>query len=550
MNEPSLRTSALIGGLTSIPTMAILYLGNQIANLAFLPFDMFDLMARILPGAIITAGIDSIVSLISLLNLTNTSNSAKIIEQLLALFMFLLFGALMGVIIALLIHRTGDEQQAHMAIRQSIIGGLLGYLLFMIIVVMLGNSTRLIFDVLWIAIVIIGWGAIIGLSIDKTTRQSATETDGQTDSESRRVFIRRLGAGSVGIAIAAFGLGRVFGSTREFEGASELLSEAVATKENNQPLSDSGSPAQESASPPAEDLDISPAPGTRPELTPTEDFYRIDINTFPPNIEQDRWVLEIDGLFDNPRDLTLEELMNFPPVTQSITLSCISNRIGGDLIGTSNWTGLRLRELLAELGVRPEARSLVVEARDGFYETVTMTDMLDQRTLLVYGMNGETLPRKHGYPLRIYIPNRYGMKQPKWITKMTAVEDEPEGYWVVRGWSKEARPQIISVIDNVATDQLTEDNRVPVGGIAWAGDRGITKVEIQLDYGDWLEATLLDPPLSPLTWVLWRYDLPPEEGRHLVRVRATDGDGALQVEKESGVRPDGATGYHEFNFRM
>lgn len=530
--------------------MAILYLGNQLANLAFLPFNMFDWMARILPGAIITAGIDVIVSLIALLNLTNTSNSAKIIEQLLALFIFLLFGALMGLIIALLIRRSGDELRTNMALRHGISGGLLGYLLFMIIVVMLGNSSRLIFDVLWLAIVFIAWGVIIGLSIERTTRQSATESDGQTISEARRVFISRLGVGSVGIAIAALGLGRAIGSTSEFGEASQSLSEAPTTNDNSQLPADPALPAQESTSPQAEDLGISPAPGTRPELTPNEDFYRIDINTFPPNIEQDRWVLEIDGLFDHPRELTLEGLMNFPSVTQTITLSCISNRIGGDLIGTSNWTGLRLRELLADLGVRPEARSLVVEARDGFYETVTLTDMLDQRTLLVYGMNGETLPRKHGYPLRIYIPNRYGMKQPKWITKMTAVEDEPEGYWVARGWSKEARPQIISVVDSVATDQLTEDNRIPVGGIAWAGDRGITKVEIQVDYGDWLEATLLDPPLGPLTWVLWRYDLPPEEGRHLIRVRATDGDGKLQVEEESGVRPDGATGYHEFNFRM
>ncbi len=260
---------------------------------------------------------------------------------------------------------------------------------------------------------------------------------------------------------------------------------------------------------------VPPAPGTRPELTANEDFYRIDINTLSPNVSQEDWSLEVSGLFDNPQNLNLEDLMEFSPTTQTITLGCISNPVGGDLIGTSNWTGLRLRDLLEELGLQPEAKSLVIEASDGFFETVLLTDMLDARTLLVYGMNGQTLPKDHGFPLRIYIPDRYGMKQPKWITKITAVEDEPEGFWVVRGWSKEARPQIVSVIDNVAVDQPTADNLIPIGGIAWAGDRGIIKVELRFDRGEWIETTLRVPPLSPLTWIQWRYNWAAEEGRHL-----------------------------------
>jgi hypothetical protein len=288
---------------------------------------------------------------------------------------------------------------------------------------------------------------------------------------------------------------------------------------------------------------VPPAPGTRDELTSNENFYRIDINTRPEMIDGDSWALKAEGLFDNARSLTLSDLMAYPAVTQPITLSCISNPVAGDLIGTSNWTGARLRDVLKDLGLRPEATELYIEAADGFYESVAMEDLMDPRTLLVYGMNGETLPVEHGFPLRIYIPNRYGMKQPKWIARIEAIDEEGPGYWVERGWSEEARPQIVSVIDRVAVDAAA-DGAVPMGGIAWAGDRGIQKVEVQVDDAEWVEAVLRTPPLSPLTWVQWRYDWPASPGGHFIRVRATDGTGALQIEEVHGEHPNGATGYH------
>ena len=174
--------------------------------------------------------------------------------------------------------------------------------------------------------------------------------------------------------------------------------------------------------------------------------------------------------------------MAYPAVTQPITLSCISNQIGGDVIGTSAWAGARLRDVLQDLGMRREARALAIQATDGFYESISMQDMLDSRTLLVYGMNGQTLPIEHGYPLRIYIPNCYGMKQPKWIARIEAIDHDGAGYWVDRGWSQEARPRVISIIDSVA-QEAAADGRVPIGGIAWAGDRGIRRVEVQADDG-------------------------------------------------------------------
>ena len=236
----------------------------------------------------------------------------------------------------------------------------------------------------------------------------------------------------------------------------------------------------------------------------------------PPRITGTDWQLQVAGLFDRPQSLTLRDLVAMPAVTQPITLSCISNPIGGDLISTGYWTGVRLKDLLAKLGLQPAAKELYIRAADGFYESVVMEDMMDPRVLLVYGMNGDTLPVEHGFPLRIYIPNRYGMKQPKWITHMEAISGSRQGYWVVRGWDAQARPKIISIIDTVARDHV-QNGRVPVGGIAWAGDRGISKAEVQVDDGSWEEADLLTPPLGPLTWVLWRYDWPVAPGSHTFR---------------------------------
>jgi DMSO/TMAO reductase YedYZ molybdopterin-dependent catalytic subunit len=355
------------------------------------------------------------------------------------------------------------------------------------------------------------------------------------------MLIKMVG-GSAGLAIGAWGLGKLLSGDPGQVGASQPLvpeSDALSGIDTVDPTTAATLRDR-----------IAAVSGTRDELTSNENFYRIDINTRPPIIQEENWALEIEGLFDNPRPLSLEDLMAYPAVTQPVTMACISNRVGGDLIGTSSWTGPRLRDVMADMGIQDGARFLQVEAIDSFYETVSIMDLLDPRTLLVYGMNGETLPVEHGFPLRIYIPDRYGMKQPKWITKITAMAEDVEGYWVARGWSKEARPQINSVIDTVNVDGRTAEGLIPIGGIAWAGDRGIQKVELQFDDSEWVEAMLRTPTLSPLTWVQWRYDWAAEGGSHLIKVRATDGTGALQTEAEQGTRPDGATGYHSERVRV
>jgi DMSO/TMAO reductase YedYZ molybdopterin-dependent catalytic subunit len=198
--------------------------------------------------------------------------------------------------------------------------------------------------------------------------------------------------------------------------------------------------------------------------------------------------------------------------------------------------------------LKPEATHLKIRSADGFFEVVPLEMVkADERVMLTYAWDGAPLLAEHGFPLRIYIPNLYGMKQPKWIESIEATDHWEQGYWVERGWDAQARMKATSVIDTVAVDmmivQADESTLVPIGGIAHAGARGVTKVEVQVDGGEWREAKLRTP-LSDLTWVIWRYDWPFQKGRHTFTVRCYDGDGAPQIVEETPPAPSGASGLH------
>lgn len=526
MQWSTIATGALLGGLTSLPMLALFYLGNRLAGLPFIPFDLFDWLARVLPGAVVTLGIDTIVGVIRQLGLGATDTTAKQIESMLALGLVVIGGILFGAGLAWAVH--GRPQRSW---QRGALAGLLLFVLVAAIEFAFGIHVNPVLALVWLAFLYGSWGALLGLLLMRT----ASPTASTQLSPSRRALLARVAAGSLGVAAAAWGVGR-------------LLARQQATTGAGRPLAATAiSPTPGATAPPptaTPETRLTPAPGTRAEITSNADFYRIDINVRPPVVDGANWTLATAGLFDNAHPLTLTELMAFPAVTVPLTLSCISNPIGGDLISASQWTGLRLRDLVEELGLQPAAKELAIESADGFYESVAMANMMDPRTLLVYGMNGETLPIEHGFPLRIYIPNRYGMKQPKWITRMEAISEARAGYWVERGWSAEARPRIISIIDTVAQAEPTAGGNLPIGGIAWAGDRGIQAVEVQVDDGTWQAAQVRTPPLSELIWVQWRYDWPPQTGPHTFRVRAIDGTGEVQIGTQSGVRPDGATGYH------
>ena len=223
------------------------------------------------------------------------------------------------------------------------------------------------------------------------------------------------------------------------------------------------------------------------------------------------------------------------------------------MISTTRWTGVSLQDLLADVKPTANARYLDITSGDGFHEAVLL-DMIaaDRRIMLCYEWDGNPLPVGHGFPLRIWIPDLYGMKQPKWITGIEVVEEARPGYWVGRSWDPVARVEATSVIDTVAVQAAYESNgqqMIPIGGIAFAGARGISRVEVRVDGGPWRQARLR-APLSETTWVLWRYDWPFSSGSHEFEVRCTEADGTPQIEDGRGSHPSGATGIHNKTARL
>jgi DMSO/TMAO reductase YedYZ molybdopterin-dependent catalytic subunit len=548
--RPSLLLGIVMGGITNLSVMALSYLGYRLADLPFVPFDLFEWLTRILPGALINPVLDTMVRIIDSLGVGQIASVAKTVEQLLGILMFLFLGLVVGFVEALIIRRSRWPGR--------LVGALVGLVVYAFVLAYelnlgLAIAGREVVSLLWLAVLVWGWGTLLGMILAPgQARQPAAEEE--EPGLSRRAFLAWSTAGSIALALIAWGLGRLLGQ-QQVAGGQAVVSHGTGTPMPTGSASAAGpmplpSSVVRTATAEAVERQAVPiAPGTRPNVTSNAMFYRVDINLTPPNLDGADWQLEATGLFDNPRSLSLADLKGYPPTTQAITLCCISNPIGGDLISTAYVTGVRLGVVLQDLGLQSSAQALSVHSADGFFETVAMEDMMDPRTLLVYSMNGEALPAAHGYPLRLYIPNRYGMKQPKWMTGMEAVANPDSGYWEERDWSDQAIPHVVSIIDAVATDAV-QNGQVPVGGIAWAGARGIQKVEVQVDNGSWAEAALRTPPVGPLTWVQWRYDWPRASGRHTFRVRATDGNGTLQVENSSGAFPDGATGYDSMTVQV
>jgi DMSO/TMAO reductase YedYZ molybdopterin-dependent catalytic subunit len=383
----------------------------------------------------------------------------------------------------------------------------------------------------------LGWGATLGRIgqrlIGTETANSAVEspTRSRVERIDRRNFLVKLGGSAAAITVVGALVGE-FADTRRKESVMIAESEPIRWSATH--------PFPNAAAA------VKPAPGTRPEFTSIENHYRIDINAIPPSIDGQLWRLKTTGLVEQPLSLTLEQLRGYEPMHQFVTLSCISNPVGGDLIGTTRWTGVSLQRLLPELRLQPAATHLKIRSADDFFEVVALDAIkADERIMLTYAWDGVPLKPEHGFPLRIYIPDVHGMKQPKWIESIEFTNHWEPGFWVERGWNKVAQMHATSIIDTVAVDMtiIGGDNRklVPIGGIAHAGDRGISKVEVQVDNGPW-EQALTRTPLSQLTWVIWRYDWPFQPGKHTVTVRCYDGNGTLQIAAPSPPEPDGATG--------
>jgi DMSO/TMAO reductase YedYZ molybdopterin-dependent catalytic subunit len=278
------------------------------------------------------------------------------------------------------------------------------------------------------------------------------------------------------------------------------------------------------------------------EITPNKDFYEVSKNAFDPQVDSERWQLEITGLVENPLTFTYDEIKSLPSIEQYATLACISNEVGGDLIGNALWRGVRLKDLLAEAGLKPGVVDIVLRASDDYTDSIPLERAMQDGTLLVYEMNGEPLTPTHGFPVRLIVPGIYGMKNVKWITRIEAIERDLKGYWQRRGWDDRAEYKTMSRID--APDS-TVTGEATIAGIAFAGDRGISKIEVSTDGGKTWEQAAIKSPLSAYTWSLWhRQWTAPQSGKHKILVRATDGRGVTQTSQYAPPAPDGSSGYH------
>lgn len=286
-------------------------------------------------------------------------------------------------------------------------------------------------------------------------------------------------------------------------------------------------------------------PGLGPEVTPTKDFYVVSKNFFSdPVVDPNRWTLQIGGLVKKPYTLTYNQLLKLPYEDRYETLVCISNEIGGDLIGNASWRGVSLRDLIAAADPDPKTVKVVFTAADGYTDSIPFERAMTPANLLAYSMNGEPLVPGHGAPARLLIPGIYGMKNVKWLTKIELVADDFKGYWEQRGWSDEAVILTMSEINTIDMRHPSiQAGKVELAGIAFAGDRGISKVEVSVDGGKtWQTATLKDP-LGPYTWRLWRLDWDAKPGDYTLVVRATDGAGQVQPSEQTDTLPNGATGW-------
>ncbi|MGB5952219.1 MAG: molybdopterin-dependent oxidoreductase [Ornithinimicrobium sp.] len=286
--------------------------------------------------------------------------------------------------------------------------------------------------------------------------------------------------------------------------------------------------------------------GLTPYMTENADFYRVDTALEVPDVPLEGYRLRIHGMVDNPLDLSFQDLLDRDLVSKRVTLTCVSNPVGGDYVGNATWLGVLMRDLLNEAGVQEGADAVKSTSADDFTAGTPLSVLMDERDALVaVGMNGEPLPLEHGFPVRMVTPGLYGyVSATKWLVDLEVTRfADFKAYWTTRGYSAEAPIKLSSRIDVPASFAQLEAGDNTVAGVAWAQDRGIERVEVRVGDGEWNEAELAEPD-SDDTWRPWRWTWPAEPGSARIEVRATDSTGETQTSERVPIAPDGSTGWH------
>jgi DMSO/TMAO reductase YedYZ molybdopterin-dependent catalytic subunit len=289
-------------------------------------------------------------------------------------------------------------------------------------------------------------------------------------------------------------------------------------------------------------------PGLSPEITSPEDHYTVDVNLVAPSVDASSWELTVGGEVDRPLRLSFEGLQRrFEVVEEFSALACVSNEVGGDLVGHSRWGGVRLRDVLRAAGISAGASDIVLRGADNYSDSIPTDVAMDPHVLIAVSQNGEPLTQEHGFPCRVRVPPIYGMKNVKWLTSIEVVGGDHQGYWQRRGWSDTAEVKTQSRIDVAGSDgDAALGAETWIAGVAWAGDRGISKVDVSVDGGSTWQAADLKAPIAESSWRLWAYRWTPDRrGEVSVVCRATDGRGRVQTSRRVPPHPDGASGLHE-----
>jgi DMSO/TMAO reductase YedYZ molybdopterin-dependent catalytic subunit len=286
--------------------------------------------------------------------------------------------------------------------------------------------------------------------------------------------------------------------------------------------------------------------GPVPEITPVANFYVVSKNFSDPVVPASGWSLRVGGLVERPLRMDYSQLRQLPSTTETATLECVSNDVGGNLMSTGSFTGVPLRDLLVMASPLSKATAVTFKARDGFTESATLRMVMDDPTILVaYNLAGHPLTDKHGFPARILIPGHYGMRGPKWLEEINLTDSDSGGYWEGQGWDHQALVKTTARFDSPRADAFLPSGPLELAGVAFAGVRGVQAVEWTADGGKTWSVADLKSPLSPLTWTLWRASwTPPHEGAYTLQVRARDGHGDWQTSQIAPSFPNGATGYH------
>ncbi|WP_372664427.1 molybdopterin-dependent oxidoreductase [Amycolatopsis kentuckyensis] len=361
----------------------------------------------------------------------------------------------------------------------------------------------------------------------------AARRDVAPDASRRTVLLAGAGV-VVGAGVAGLG-GQLLAGSRDAAASREAVGRLV--------------PARTAPMIPA-DADFAKL-GTPTFLTRNADFYRVDTALSVPQVRTEDWSLRLHGMVDREIRYSYGDIRNRPLVERTITMTCVSNEVGGTYVSTANFIGVDLADLLEEAGVRPGAEQLYSSSVDGWTSGSPVAAAMDRGrgAMLAIGMNGEPLPIEHGFPARLVIPGLYGyVSATKWVTDLEVTTWQArQAYWLKRGWSREAPIKTESRIDTPKGFETVPSGKVRVAGIAWAQHTGVEKVEVRLDDGPWREA-MLSHEVNLETWRMWWIEFDVPSGGHQVVCRATDKSGYTQTEDRAGTVPDGATGWHGINF--